>query len=128
MSQRKTSLNRIVQLSATGLALALLARPAGAVDAPKLDLPAISGTQSGGAGVVEVRYRGGGGGGGVYRGGGYRRPYYRGGLIVGPIVGYGAYSYYNDCRSVRVKERSCWRDSDGDRHCGARWVVRRVCD
>lgn len=89
--------------------------------------------------VTQVRARGGGGGhvrggGGHYRGGHHHGGgHYRGGRyvpwIIGPAIGYGAYSYYNsDCRVVRVKEHRCWRDDDGDRHCGARWVTRRICD
>ena len=107
------------------------------VSASAVQIPADAGnalTADSDADVTQVRARGGGGGhfhggGGHHRGGGH----YRGGRyvpwIVGPAIGYGAYSYYySDCRVVRVKEHRCWRDEDGDRRCGTRWVARRVCD
>lgn len=130
---------RAIKLGAAGLIASMLAQPAGAIDVPRLDTPSAASSpsvmaavaqesQTDGSLLVQVRARGGGGGhrGG---GGGYRRGYYYGGgLLLAPAIGYGAYSYYNDCRSVRVKEHRCWRDDDGDRHCGTRYVIRRFCD
>ena len=98
--------------------------------------------------VQDVRARGGGGGGlrsgggGHFRGGGSHfrgggshfrggyRPYRYAPLLLAPPLLYGGYSYYydDDCRTVRVRERRCWIDGDGDRRCGHRWVLRRICD
>ena len=133
-----------------GLAAGLLATPASAIGLPNFSGLAtglaVNG-QSAPATVIEVHARGGRGGiysGGHFRGGGH---HFRGGhsfgghsfgrgigvpLLLAPAIGYGGYSYYNnyysDCRTVRVKERRCWVDDDGDKECGVRWVVRRYCD
>ena len=154
--QRSTrpSGRQLPKIAWTGLVTGLGISAAAAADLPRLDVPGSSAaivapavaTDSGSPPVVQVRVRGGGGGGGYhggggggyrgggggYRGGGGRGPYYRGGFYGGPLVigpAYG-YSYYSgdDCRAVRVSERRCWVDDDGDRTCGVRWVVRRICD
>ena len=104
------------------------------VSAGAVQIPADSGaalTSGVDTGITQVRARGGGGGhfrggGGHYRGG---RGFYGAPLLLAPAIGYGAYRYYyDDCRVVRVREHRCWRDSDGDRHCGYRVVARRYCD
>ena len=143
MSRMSTSLKLSRGLCAASLALGLLAQPAGAVDAPRLDpaalaAAAVGAAEEGGSCVVLIR-AGRSGGGGGFRGGGGRG--HRGGGFAGPLlfgsaIGYGAYSGYgygygygydDDCRTVRVRSHQCWRDSDGDRHCGNRLVYSRVC-
>ena len=76
--------------------------------------------------ALAAGHHGGHGGhiGGFHGGGGHFHGGFRGGAFYygGPYFydyGYG----YDDC--VPVRYRRCWRDSDGDRHCGI--VTRYNC-
>ena len=127
-SKRRPTGRDMVKLGLVATAMGLGIRAASAVDVPRPGVPAPLAAETNGLPLVQVRAHGGGGGGrGGFRGGGFRG--YGGyGFYGGPAYYYGPTYYYGDCRTVRVRQNTCWRDSDGDRHCGDRWVVRQVCD
>ena len=132
---------RTVLLAVAGVAVGLSADAAVALNAPKPEPVAVHAVaplssaavdpRGDAAPVIQVRARGGGGrvlrGSGGVRHFGHRGRFYGAPLLLAPAFAYGAY-YYGDCRPVRVKERRCWLDDDGDRACGTRWVIRQICD